>query len=76
LGHRLISTSFDIMAFFAGNESGQGNHDDLAKHIATEGKRWAAEHWRMEDMQAYAARLFLEWARATSLRREDMDYGA
>jgi hypothetical protein len=62
------------MAFFAGDLDGQHGRDDLAKHIATEGKRWAAENWRIEDMQAYAARLYLEWARATATDRKSMAY--
>ncbi|PLW07099.1 hypothetical protein PCASD_25404 [Puccinia coronata f. sp. avenae] len=38
-------------------------HDHLAEKIATQGKRWAAEHWRRPDMAAYMFRLVLEWRR-------------
>ncbi|OAV95361.1 hypothetical protein PTTG_05423 [Puccinia triticina 1-1 BBBD Race 1] len=38
-------------------------HDHLAEKIATQGKRWAAEHWRRTDMAAYMFRLVLEWRR-------------
>lgn len=33
------------MAFFAGDNLGQGAHDDLAKEIAMAGKDWAEKHW-------------------------------
>jgi hypothetical protein len=51
------------MAFFNGDMEGNGAHDDLAKQIAMNGKQWAKEHWRWEDMEAYFFRLTLEWAR-------------
>ncbi|EFP88072.2 uncharacterized protein PGTG_12519 [Puccinia graminis f. sp. tritici CRL 75-36-700-3] len=38
-------------------------HDQLAEKIASQGKRWAAEHWRRTDMAAYMFRLVLEWRR-------------
>jgi len=38
-------------------------HDHLAEKIASQGKRWAAEHWRRVDMAAYMFRLVLEWRR-------------
>lgn len=38
-------------------------HDHLAEKIATQGKQWAAEHWRRADMAAYMFRLVLEWRR-------------
>lgn len=45
-----------IMAFFKGDLEGNGSHDHLAEKIATEGRRWAEQNWRWEDMQA------CEWA--------------
>ena len=65
---------FDIMAFFSGDMEGNNGHDDLAKQIADQGKRYAADHWRYEDMEAYFFRLCLEWARLMSPDREQMDY--
>ncbi|KAH9467758.1 hypothetical protein Pst134EA_011387 [Puccinia striiformis f. sp. tritici] len=57
------------MLFFKGDKSGaQGRvlnkgHDELAEKIASQGKRWATEHWRRTDMAAYMFRLILEWRR-------------
>ncbi|POW15540.1 hypothetical protein PSTT_02097 [Puccinia striiformis] len=45
-----------------GRVSNKG-HDELAEKIASQGKRWAAEHWRRTDMAAYMFRLILEWRR-------------
>ena len=55
------SDIYPIMAFFAGSPDGRtrGN-DDLAEQIAEQGKQFAEEHWRWEDMQAYMLRLLLE----------------
>jgi len=39
------SDLYPIMAFFLGDEHGQGGHDALAKEIATAGKKWAETHW-------------------------------
>ncbi|KNE93907.1 hypothetical protein PSTG_12710 [Puccinia striiformis f. sp. tritici PST-78] len=63
------SDLYDVMLFFKGDKLGaQGRvsnkgHDELAKKIASQGKRWAAEHWRRTDMAAYMFRLILEWRR-------------
>lgn len=43
-----------IMAFFKGDLDGNGNHDHLAEKIASEGRNWAEQNWRWEDMQACA----------------------
>jgi hypothetical protein len=40
----------DAAAFFIGAPDGTGAHDALAKKIALNGKKWAAEHWREADM--------------------------
>ncbi|EGG11221.1 family 90 glycosyltransferase [Melampsora larici-populina 98AG31] len=78
------SDLYDVMVFFLGDENQDPNlkeikkgHDDLAEKIATDGKRWAAEHWRREDMAAYMFRLVLEWRRIM-LRGQagvKLDYG-
>lgn len=44
------------MVFFKGNIDGTGSHEDLAEEIATSGKKWAKEFWRMEDMTACESR--------------------
>ncbi|KAI5476937.1 glycosyltransferase family 90 protein [Pseudohyphozyma bogoriensis] len=59
-----------IMAFFRGGKKGYGNHDDLAKKIGTEGKKWTANHWRWEDMEVYFYRLLIEYNRIMA-RDED-----
>jgi len=68
------SDLFDIMAFFVGDFEGKGAHDDMAEKIAMDGKKWAEEHWRYEDMEAYLFRLILEWARVMAPNREEFDY--
>ncbi|KAG6337195.1 hypothetical protein ID866_1909 [Astraeus odoratus] len=40
---------YDALAFFR-------EHDDLAEHIATQGKEWSRRFWRKEDMAAYLYR--------------------
>lgn len=45
------SDLWSIMAFFRGNEDGVGAHDDLARQIALDGKHWAENYWRFDDMQ-------------------------
>ncbi|KAK4054576.1 Protein O-glucosyltransferase 2 [Microbotryomycetes sp. JL201] len=61
------------MAFFKGDLAGRGAHDAMAKEIAYNGRQWAAEFWRWEDMQVYLYRLLLEYARIM-LRSEDNLY--
>ena len=65
---------YDLMAFFAGDIDGKGGHDDLAKQIAYAGRDWTQKHWRWEDMETYAFRLYLEWARVAAADQEHVDY--
>lgn len=65
---------FDVLAFFSGDVHGRNAHDSLAKHIALQGKEFAAKHWRYADMEVYFFRLALEWARCSALDRTTMDY--
>ncbi|KAL8292384.1 hypothetical protein RQP46_000996 [Phenoliferia psychrophenolica] len=76
-----VSTDYQdvwsIMTFFRGDLDGQGSHDDIAEKLATEGKVWANEYWRWEDMQAYFFRQILEYARIMNrdpAHRTNMDY--
>ena len=62
------------MAFFSGDMNHKGGHDDVAKKIAYAGKEWTQKHWRWEDMETYAFRLYLEWARVTATDQSDVDY--
>jgi uncharacterized protein with von Willebrand factor type A (vWA) domain len=55
-------TNSSIASFFIGDDHSPG-HDKLAREIGQAGKDWAEKHWRMEDMEAYMFRLYLEWAR-------------
>ena len=55
-----ISTDYQdlwaVFAFFRGDLKGRGAHDEMAERIASEGKKWAEEFWRWEDMQACECR--------------------
>jgi hypothetical protein len=68
------SDLYDLMAFFSGDLEGNNAHDDLAKTIAYNGRDWTRDHWRWEDMQTYAFRLYLEWARVANADQGDVDY--
>ncbi|KAF7980093.1 hypothetical protein HWV62_39904 [Athelia sp. TMB] len=65
----------DAFIFFRGDLKGDFGHDDLAKKIAEQGREWALNFWRLEDLTAYNFRLMLEYARLLSLDREAMSYG-
>lgn len=54
--------SSSIASFFLGDKHSSG-HDELGRQIGLAGKEWAEKHWRMEDMEAYMFRLYLEYAR-------------
>lgn len=62
------------MAFFRGDTNGVGAHDHLAEKIALEGKKWAAEHWRMSDMQVCKSSLpvFGDYESHMSFARADL----
>ncbi|KAM0791268.1 hypothetical protein ACM66B_005744 [Microbotryomycetes sp. NB124-2] len=69
------SDLYDVMTFFRGGPDGKNDHDDLARKIGLQGKQWAAEHWREQDMAAYMFRLVLEWNRLLHRgEEEDLDY--
>lgn len=61
------SDLYNIMSFFSGSPSHDGNHtareagnDDLAREIAEAGRKFGEDHWRWVDMQGYMFRLLLE----------------
>ncbi|GAA6001366.1 hypothetical protein JCM10207_006628 [Rhodosporidiobolus poonsookiae] len=67
----------DIAAFFIGLPDGTGAHDQVAKRLAQQGKKWADEHFREADMAAYMFRLYLEYARLLNRDEKNlhsMDY--
>jgi len=50
-----------VMSFFVGVPgSPSTGHDELAREIAENGRKFTLEHWRWEDMQSYMFRLLLE----------------
>jgi hypothetical protein len=50
------SDLYDISAFFIGSPDGRvPGRDDLAKQIAEQGRQFALDHWRWQDMQAYVS---------------------
>jgi hypothetical protein len=65
---------YDSMAFFHGDEEGQGGEDELAKQIAHAGRDWSERYYRQEDMTAYVFRLYLEWARLQSSGRNQLKF--
>ncbi|KAL0579315.1 hypothetical protein V5O48_002713 [Marasmius crinis-equi] len=69
-----LSDLYDVLMFFRGDPNGNGAHDDLAKRIALEGRRWSQTFWRREDLVAYFFRLMLEYTRVMSPNREELSY--
>lgn len=51
-----LSDLWDALTFFRGGPGGTGAHEDLARKIAEEGRRWSKRFWREEDMTAYMYR--------------------
>jgi hypothetical protein len=50
-------------------------HDDQAEKIALEGRKWAEQVLRKEDMLVYVYRLLLEFARVLDPNRDELGYG-
>jgi hypothetical protein len=69
-----LSDLYDTFTFFRGGLQGEGAHEELAKKIAAAGREWSQTYWRREDLIAYTFRLFLEYARVSSLDRDAMTY--
>lgn len=46
----------DSLVFFAGDMSGEGAHEDMARKIAEAGREWVHKYWREEDVTAYMFR--------------------
>ncbi|KAK2867824.1 hypothetical protein FQN49_003432 [Arthroderma sp. PD_2] len=76
---------WSTLAYFSGaktvDENGKATkilmepHDREGKIIAREGKKWAEETLRKEDMEIYLFRLLLEWGRLTDDRRDELGFG-
>ncbi|KAG6890054.1 hypothetical protein C0995_012512 [Termitomyces sp. Mi166 len=50
------SDVYDALVFFRGGLYGEGGHEELARTIASEGRRWSQTFWRKEDVTAYVYR--------------------
>lgn len=64
---------YGILSYFIGYGEHKGR-DDQAEKIAMNGKRWAEQVLRQEDMQVYMLRLLLEYARLSDDRRDKLAY--
>lgn len=65
----------DILAFFRGTpQRPDGGFDETAKALAQNGRCFAERMFRLQDLQAYMMRLFLEYARIAADEGVDMDY--
>ncbi|KAI5293023.1 hypothetical protein KEM52_005888 [Ascosphaera acerosa] len=53
---------------------GMRAHDREARQIADQGRIWARQALRKEDMEIYMFRLLLEWARLTDDNREHLGF--
>lgn len=56
-----LTDLYDVMTFF------RDGHDELAKRIAVESKKWSKQFWRKEDMMAYQFRWVWWWVRVLTL---------
>ncbi|KAF7563436.1 hypothetical protein G7046_g684 [Stylonectria norvegica] len=64
---------YGIMEYFLGY-NGKGSHDAAAEKMASEGKEWAEQVLRKEDMQIYVLRLLLEYARLLDDKRDNLGW--
>ncbi|WVQ73253.1 hypothetical protein IAR50_002821 [Cryptococcus sp. DSM 104548] len=65
----------DIMAFFRGSPTyPEFAFDETAEALAINGKCFVQRMFRLEDLQAYMMRLFLEYARIAADEGDDMDF--
>ena len=72
---------YALMEYFLGYEPPSGidapsrpAHDHTAEAIASQGREWASQVLRPEDMVLYMWRLILEYARICDDRRENMGW--
>lgn len=65
-----FADALDVLAFLRGLPSEQTQHTD-AEWIAAHGRDFVRRHWRPADVQAYAYRVALEWARVMNRRHVD-----
>jgi hypothetical protein len=72
---------WSTLAYFAGvngkvngKEFYMGAHLKEGEMIAEEGRKWAAQILRKEDMEIYFFRLLLEWGRLTDDNRDNLGF--
>ena len=72
---------WSTLAYFAGVEGKVGGrsvimgaHVKEGEMIAMDGREWAGQVLRKEDMEIYFFRLLLEWARLTDDRRDELGF--
>lgn len=61
----------EVVRFFSEEVEGQ----ELVSRIAEQGRRWAGEVLRREDLEVWVFRLLLEWGRAVDERRGESGFG-
>ncbi|KAJ5909840.1 hypothetical protein N7504_004483 [Penicillium tannophilum] len=64
---------YGILQYFIGYK-GHNGHDRQAEKIAMNGKRWAEEVLRLEDMEIYVFRLLLEYGRLMDDNRDTLAF--
>lgn len=64
---------YGILQYFMGYK-GHNGHDRQAEKIAMNGKSWAEQVLRLEDMEIYVFRLLLEYARLSDDRRDTLAF--
>ena len=77
--HDVYSTLIYFMGMksnLGGREPQVGAHEREAAYIAEQGREWANQILRKEDMEIYMFRLLLEWGRLTDDRRNMIGFKA
>ena len=72
--HATLAYFAGLTGRIAGREVGMPPHQQEAEFIAEQGRKWAAQVLRKEDMEIYFFRLLLEWGRLTDDRRDELGF--
>ena len=62
------------MGYFGRTKENWYRHEIEAERIARDGRDWAANVLRKEDMEVYMFRLLLEWGRVVDDRRNEIGF--
>lgn len=66
---------YSLMTYFVGEKSlGLQSHDNVAKKIADQGREYAEQVLRRDDIEVYMLRLMLEYARLLDDNRDTIGY--